>query len=131
MNKEIMNNKYLVDPIEGQKKVLQWLGSDEYNKLFENTSCNQSTDFKAGAMWGAAMASIIITTDTTKFGVSGQSREELAEEVEEKMMYMCGCLNCIEKIKMIILGKVVPYDSKCSECGMYEDCMKKLKNKNE
>lgn len=124
-------SKYLVDPIEGQSKVLEWLGSDEYKKLFESTSCNQSNEFKAGAMWGAAMASILITTKTNKYHVSGQSREELAADVVCKMEEMCGCLNCIEKVRMIIEGNVVPFDTKCKECGQYEDCMKKIKDEKE
>ena len=43
-------------------------------------------------------------------------RKEIANAVEEKMTYMCGCLNCIEKIKMIISDKVKPYDNLCKDC---------------
>lgn len=121
-----MYGKYFIDPIEGQKIILEWIGSDEYKKIFENTSCNQSQDFKSGAMWGAVMASMLISTKATQYHVSGQSREELADDVKNKMTEMCGCLNCIENIRMIIQDNVVPFDSKCQECNRHKECASKL-----
>ena len=45
---------------------------------------------------------------------------ELAEGIEEKMTYMCGCKNCIETVTQIIKDERKPFDSKCNECGLYE-----------
>ena len=41
---------------------------------------------------------------------------DIANEVEEKMTYMCGCRNCIEQIKMIIKGEVKPIENQCKYC---------------
>lgn len=43
-------------------------------------------------------------------------REEIADAVEEKMTYMCGCLNCIKKITQIIRDDVKPFDNQCDNC---------------
>ena len=49
----------------------------------------------------------------------GQSvREEIANAVEEKMTYMCGCRNCIEKVTMIIKDEVKPFESQCKNCKL-------------
>lgn len=45
-------------------------------------------------------------------------REDIANAVEEKMTYMCGCRNCIEKVKMIINDDVKPFDSQCENCKL-------------
>ena len=45
-------------------------------------------------------------------------REDIANAVEEKMTYMCGCRNCIEKVKMIINDDVKPFDSQCANCEL-------------
>lgn len=45
-------------------------------------------------------------------------REKIANAVEDKMAYMCGCRNCIEKITMIIKGDVKPFKSQCKNCGL-------------
>ena len=42
----------------------------------------------------------------------------IANSVEEKMMYMCGCRNCIEKVKMIIKGEVKPIENQCKYCKL-------------
>ena len=44
----------------------------------------------------------------------------LANRVEEKMEYMCGCRNCIENVKMIITDQVKPFKNYCAECKI--DC---------
>lgn len=43
---------------------------------------------------------------------------DIANLVEEKMMYMCGCRNCIEKVKMIIKGEVKPIENQCKYCKL-------------
>ena len=43
--------------------------------------------------------------------------EELADEVEDKMTYMCGCKNCIETVKRIIKDDVKPFDIYCDSCN--------------
>lgn len=43
-------------------------------------------------------------------------REEIANAVEEKMTYMCGCLNCITKVTQIIKDDVKPFDMQCDNC---------------
>ena len=43
---------------------------------------------------------------------------DIANSVEEKMMYMCGCRNCIEKVKMIIKGEVKPIENQCKYCKL-------------
>lgn len=43
---------------------------------------------------------------------------DIANSVEEKMMYMCGCRNCIEKVKMIIKGEVKPIETQCKYCKL-------------
>ena len=50
--------------------------------------------------------------------LSSAVREEIASAVEDKMTYMCGCRNCIEKITMIIKGDVKPFESQCKNCGL-------------
>ncbi len=45
-------------------------------------------------------------------------REEIANAVEEKMTYMCGCRNCIEKVTMIIKDEVKPFESQCKNCKL-------------
>lgn len=41
---------------------------------------------------------------------------DIVNSVEEKMMYMCGCRNCIEKVKMIIKGEVKHIENQCKYC---------------
>lgn len=43
-------------------------------------------------------------------------RNRIADEVEDKMMYMCGCRNCIEKVKMIIKDEVKLIENQCKYC---------------
>jgi len=121
----------LVNPLDSQKAILNWIGSDELKEMYKDTLYGESPEFKMGVMWGAAMAGLIAASKPEVYRVSTRSREDLANEVEEKMTYMCGCLNCIEKIKMIILDNVVPYENQCSTCSMREECEKKLKESSE
>lgn len=44
------------------------------------------------------------------------SLDEIAEAVDEKMTYMCGCRNCIEKVKIIIRNDVKPIENQCAIC---------------
>ena len=48
--------------------------------------------------------------------VDTRSLNEIANDVEEKMTYMCGCLNCISTVRNIILkSKWKPNTSKLKE----------------
>lgn len=51
----------------------------------------------------------------------------MANEVEDKMEYMCGCRNCINSVTRIIRGDGGAYSSACEECSKYEDCNKNNK----
>lgn len=52
-------------------------------------------------------------------------RTNLANAVEEKMMYMCGCKNCIKTVSDIIRNDMKPFDSYCEDCSI--DCHKRNK----
>jgi hypothetical protein len=52
----------------------------------------------------------------------------IAEKVDDKMTYMCGCRNCIEKVKMIIKGDVRPIDIQCDICETHRDCSQNRKD---
>lgn len=60
-------------------------------------------------------------------GMKAVNLDELAESVEDKMTYMCGCRNCIETVTQIIKGDRKPFDSQCNECGN-KDCKSKNGN---
>lgn len=47
-----------------------------------------------------------------------EERSTLASAVVEKMMYMCGCRNCITKIEQIIMDDIKPFDNQCDNCGL-------------
>ena len=47
--------KILIDTKEFCRLILDFVGSDEFNKLIDNCE-NGNADFKLGAMWGMAMA---------------------------------------------------------------------------
>ena len=49
--------KILIDTKEFGQVILDFIGSDEFNKLIDNCQ-NGNADFKRGAIWGMAMASI-------------------------------------------------------------------------
>lgn len=49
----------------------------------------------------------------------------IAEQVEDKIEYMCGCRNCIETMKAIIVRDFKPRKSKCEQCYQFEECRKK------
>lgn len=46
--------------------------------------------------------------------------QDLADCVEDKMTYMCGCRNCIETVKSIIRNDVKPFENQCIHCGQCE-----------
>ena len=50
--------------------------------------------------------------------INHAAREELANAIEEKMTYMCGCRNCITKVTMIIKDDVKPFESQCENCNI-------------
>ena len=52
----------MVDPIDIQKAILDWIGSDEFNAALANTVGAENKDYIAGAMWGAAMAALFAST---------------------------------------------------------------------
>jgi translation initiation factor 2B subunit (eIF-2B alpha/beta/delta family) len=43
--------------------------------------------------------------------------QDIADSVKDKMTYMCGCKNCIEKVQSIIKDEIKPTDSQCDKCG--------------
>ena len=45
-------------------------------------------------------------------------REEIANEVKDKMTSMCGCRNCIESVTRIIKDDNNPFDSQCNNCKL-------------
>ena len=49
----------------------------------------------------------------------------IAEQVEDKIEYMCGCRNCIETMKAIIVRNFKPRESQCEQCYKFEECRKK------
>lgn len=54
-------------------------------------------------------------------GMKAVNVNKLAESIEDKMTYMCGCRNCIETVTQIIKGDRRPFDSQCNECNN-EEC---------
>jgi hypothetical protein len=60
-------------------------------------------------------------------GMKVVNLDELAESIENKMTYMCGCRNCIETVTKIIKGEIKPFDSQCDKCGN-KDCESKNSN---
>lgn len=65
--------------------------------------------------------SIITSADDALFE---RAREKIADEVELKMTYMCGCRNCIERVRAIIMDDSVPLDNQCDSCPI-QDCQVK------
>lgn len=51
---------------------------------------------------------------------------ELAEAIDTKMTYMCGCRNCIEIVKRCITGSNTPTKSQCNGCLKQKECEEKL-----
>jgi len=49
--------------------------------------------------------------------VDTMSLNEIANDVEEKMTQMCGCLNCISTVRNIILDDIKPFNSQCNACN--------------
>lgn len=47
-----------------------------------------------------------------------EERSALASAVVEKMMYMCGCRNCITTVEQIIMNDRKPFDNQCDNCGL-------------
>lgn len=52
------------------------------------------------------------------------TRAKIADEVELKMTYMCGCRNCIERVRAIIMEDSIPLDNQCDVCTI-QDCQVK------
>ena len=115
-----MSTNYYVDPVEVQKLLLEFINSEKFQNMFNNTTGKDSSDFKAGAMWGMAIASMLISNEPTKFYLP--NLYQLAEEIDDKMTCMCGCRNCIETIKGIIRDDNVPVRNQCDKCYNRETC---------
>lgn len=60
--------KVLIDTKEFGRVILDFIGSDEFNDLITNCE-DGNADFKRGAMWGMAMASIKAFTECTQYSV--------------------------------------------------------------
>ena len=54
--------------------------------------------------------------------------DEIADGVEDKMLRMCGCLNCIDRVVSMIKNDTPSIESKCNECWKYSECLEKWKN---
>lgn len=57
--------KILVDVNELSNVLLNFVGSDEFDKLINNCK-HENSDFKQGVVWGMAMASIKASTKCTQ-----------------------------------------------------------------
>lgn len=60
--------KTLIDTKEFGRSILNFIGSDEFNDLIGNCE-NGNADFKRGAMWGMAMASMKAFAEGTQYYV--------------------------------------------------------------
>ena len=58
--------KTLIDTKEFGRVILDFIGSDEFNDLI-NSCENGNVDFKRGAMWGMAMASMKSFTECQQY----------------------------------------------------------------
>lgn len=67
---------------------------------------------------GMAVAALNNHSDDMMFK---RTRDKIADEVALKMTYMCGCRNCIEKVRSIILDDLVSPDNQCEVCPI-QDC---------
>lgn len=68
------------------------------------------------------LESIFIDESGDIFKDEFDSREGLAEQVTEKMEYMCGCLNCINTVSSLINKDFKPRVSSCEDCHRKERC---------
>lgn len=68
------------------------------------------------SIFGVPVSKIMEWAKTEKNSI--RDLNDIANSVEEKMMYMCGCRNCIEKVKMIIKGEVKPIENQCKYCKL-------------
>jgi hypothetical protein len=66
------------------------------------------------SIFGVPVKKIIEWSETEKAHI--RDLNDIASAVEEKMEDMCGCINCIEKVKMIIKGDVKPFENQCNNC---------------
>lgn len=73
--------KVFIEAYEAFDLVLQWIGSDEFNKQLAN--CDLKPGFQNGAVWGAAMATMIINTKATKYVTKASSEETQVESETE------------------------------------------------
>ena len=114
-------SKILIDPIEFQKKVLDYIGYGEIDKMIDSTVYKDKPECRGAIIHGMALASML-TGACTKISVKEEpDLTELVKAIEEKMTYMCGCQNCIETVTQIIKGESIPFNSKCDECGQCKD----------
>lgn len=60
-----MGNSTFVNLSEIGNIVLEMMGSKEFSQAME--TCDQTGDFRQGAIWGAAMAVVFITTKATTY----------------------------------------------------------------
>lgn len=68
------------------------------------------------SIFGVPVSKIMEWAETEKNSI--RTLNDIANAVEEKMTYMCGCRNCIETIKMIIKDDVKPFESQCKNCKL-------------
>ena len=110
----LIENKSLPDGIEAMKVAISALGAIEQFRWERDVAFEQLKEL--GTQFG-------LKTD----GMKAVNLDELAESVEDKMTYMCGCRNCIETVTQIIKGERKPFDSQCNECWN-KDCKSRNSN---
>ena len=57
--------EYCITVKNAQEAILKYIGSEDFLKKLE--SCNTESGFEAGAMWGMAIAAMLIDTKCDKF----------------------------------------------------------------
>lgn len=70
-----------IKEVDMHEHILKMIGSDDYQKLIDQQECS----FKAGAMWGAAMAAVYVAANAPKHILSE----------------ICHCKDCIYRDETI------------------------------
>ena len=80
-NKE--NVEMLINPTEFQELILNYIGSDEFNKMVDNTVFTDDAKYKSAIMHGMCIASML-TSRCNKFYVVPNNEEVNEEEIQEE-----------------------------------------------
>lgn len=115
---------YLINPIEAQSILLSWIGSDDFKEKFESTSTAQSKEFKMGAMWGVAMAGLIIATQPEHHFY--YPREVLISRVKSLLEDDTDCKLLIDRVIKTINGESLTTIKTCNGCEYYDACPQRI-----